>query len=89
MTGSRGLEQETDVKQGGLVASNFDGYPVLRSPEAPRQIEINFVKTDYPPTGMGEPLLPSVAPAVANAIFAATGVRIRQLPFTRTDLKWA
>jgi len=82
-------KQDLDIQKGRIVATNFDAYPMLRSPEAPREIAIHFVKTDYPPTGMGEPVLPSVAPAVANAIFAATGIRIRQLPFSRTDLKWS
>jgi isoquinoline 1-oxidoreductase beta subunit len=86
---SAAWKQEIDIRKGRVVAENFDGYPMLRSPEAPRDIAIHFVKTDYPPTGMGEPVLPSVAPAVANAIFAATGIRIRQLPFSRTDLKWS
>lgn len=81
--------QELDIKKGRLVQSNFHEYPMLRIPDAPRKIDIHFLKTNYPPTGLGEPALPSIAPAVANAIFAATGIRIRQLPFSRTSLKWS
>jgi isoquinoline 1-oxidoreductase beta subunit len=81
--------QELDIQKGRVVQSNFHEYPMLRIPDAPRAIEIHFVKTDYPPTGLGEPALPPLAPAVYNAIFAATGRRVRQLPISRTDLSWS
>jgi isoquinoline 1-oxidoreductase beta subunit len=79
--------QELDIDRGRVVEGNFDTYQLLRITDAP-QIETHFHTTDNPTTGLGEPVLPPVAPAVCNAIFAATGVRIRKLPFTRNDLRW-
>ncbi len=81
--------QELDIRNGAVVQSNFHEYPMLRIPDTPRKIEIEFVKTNYAPTGLGEPALPPLAPAVANAIFAATGKRLRDFPFARTELKWS
>jgi isoquinoline 1-oxidoreductase beta subunit len=85
---SAALHQELGIEKGRVVQTNFHEYPMLRISDAPPKIEIHYVKTEYSPTGLGEPALPPVAPAVANAIFAATGKRIREFPFSHADLRW-
>jgi isoquinoline 1-oxidoreductase subunit beta len=77
---SAALKNEITIKNGAIEQTNFDGYDPLRINEAP-PIEVYIVKSNEDPGGMGEPALPPAAPAVANAIFAATGQRLRKLPF--------
>ena len=67
-------------ENGRVEQTNFHQYPIVRIDKAP-QIDVHFLDTDYAPTGCGEPAFPPVAPAIANAIFAATGQRPRTLPF--------
>jgi len=67
---------------GAVAETNFDSYEFLRIKDAPLDIEVKFVDSDEAPMGLGEPALPPVAAAVANALFAATGKRIRKMPFS-------
>lgn len=68
-----------NFENGRIQESNFDQYDILRIPDAP-QVETHFIESEYSPTGLGEPALPPLAPAVVNAIYAATGQRVRSLP---------
>jgi isoquinoline 1-oxidoreductase beta subunit len=77
---SAALHSEITLKDGRVEQGNYDGYVVLRINEMPA-VEVHIVPSDAPPSGIGEPATPPIAPAVGNAIFAATGKRLRRLPF--------
>jgi len=79
------LKTEVTFKAGRVEQSNFHDYQMLRIFESP-EIEVHIVPSSENPTGVGEPGVPPVAPALANAIFAATGKRIRRLPIRASDL---
>ena len=79
--------QEITFANGRAQQSNFNTYQLLRMRQAP-PVEVHWRKTDFAPTGIGEPALPPVIPALVNAIHAATGKRVRQIPLTKVDLKW-
>jgi isoquinoline 1-oxidoreductase subunit beta len=79
------LYDEITIANGQVQQSNFDNYPMIRIADAPR-VEVHIVPSHEAPGGIGEPGVPSTAPAIANAIFAATGKRLRRLPFQTKEL---
>ena len=77
---SSALKEHGAIVGGAFAPKNFEDYPILRMDEVP-EVELHVVESTEPPAGTGEPSVTVVAPALANAIFAATGARVRQLPF--------
>src|SRR5277367_6107073 len=77
---------EITATNGVVDQSNFDDYPMARMNDAPRETHVHIVPSDAPPGGVGEPGLPAFAPALCNAIFSATGKRIRELPLSKAGL---
>jgi isoquinoline 1-oxidoreductase beta subunit len=82
---STAFHERVRFENGGVKTVNYDDYPVLTMSEVP-EIEVHIAKSNLKAGGVGEPVVPSVAPAVANAVFKATGVRLRELPLKRDML---
>ncbi len=83
---SLALFSEVTATNGVIDQSNFNNYQITRMSRAPRHVDVTIVKSDAPPAGVGEPGVPPFAPALYNAVFAATGKRVRELPLSKTKL---
>jgi isoquinoline 1-oxidoreductase beta subunit len=80
--------QEISLRNGRVAQTNYHQHPMLRMSQAP-PMEIHWIKSNNPPTGLGEPALPPILPAIANAVFTATGERIRTMPMTKQGFSFA
>ena len=82
------MGQEITLADGQVQQTNYHQHPMLRMRQTPK-IDLYWNLTDNSPTGLGEPTLPPILPAVGNAIFAATGKRVRTLPLQKSGFSWA
>jgi isoquinoline 1-oxidoreductase subunit beta len=89
MACSQAVSGELTFKNGRPVQTNYDSFHVAKMSEAPKEVVVDIVESTYGPAGVGEVGVPSTAPALCNAIFAATGLRIRDLPIKNHNLSWS
>ncbi|HET8825366.1 MAG TPA: hypothetical protein VFM77_09565, partial [Terriglobales bacterium] len=80
---------EITATNGVIEQSNFNDYQIARMGDAPYHVNVHVLESDAPPAGVGEPGVPPFAPALCNAIFAATGKRVRELPLSKVDFSAA
>ena len=83
---SLALFGEITATNGAIDQSNFHNYRIARMNRAPRNVDVHIVESEAPPAGVGEPGVPPFAPALCNAVFAATGKRVRELPLSKAKL---
>ena len=83
------MYQEITLVNGRVQQTNFNNYKLIRMAQAVPEVEVQFLTSDNNPTGLGEPAMPPILPAVANAIFAATGDRVRSLPLKNSGYDFA
>jgi isoquinoline 1-oxidoreductase beta subunit len=83
------MGQEITITNGAVDQQNFDTHPLARLTNAPAEIEVDWVLSENAPSGLGEPSMPPVLPAIVNAIARATGERVRDLPLRKAGYSWA